>query len=152
MLDVNEPVAEIPVELSINTDHLKLYPKESLTKILPKKADGSTLKLDVKLTADSISAPITENTVLGTADVIYADEIIGQVELVCHESVKANFFLQAGRVIKNAVHSVVFKIIIGLIAGAVVVYIIICIIINIRPKKKRNVKYIPYDKHSEDKH
>lgn len=152
VLDVNEPVAEIPVELSINTDHLKLYPKESLTKILPKKADGSTLKLDVKLTADSVSAPITENTVLGTADVIYADEVIGQVELVCHESVKANFFLQAGRVIKNAVHSVVFKIIIGLIAGAVVVYIIICIIINIRPKKKRNVKYIPYDKHSEDKH
>ncbi len=151
ILDINAPVGEIPVELSMNTDFLKLYPKESLKKILPKKADESTVSLKVRLNSESVDAPIKSGQILGSADVIYAGEVIGNVDLVSHENVKANIFLQTGRIVKNAVNSTVFKIIIGVIIAFVAIYISIFIYLNVKSRKRRRVKYMPYNKHDKDR-
>ncbi len=151
LLDISQPVTEIPVELSMETDYLKLYPDNNITQILPQNADSSTITIKPRLKSTSVDAPIKTGDVLGTADVIYASEIIGTVKLVAKEDIKANVFLQAGRVIKNIFSSKVFKIILGIIAGAILLYILACIYLTYKSRKKRRrVKYVPYNKHSKD--
>lgn len=146
ILDTTKPVAEIPVELSIDTDFIQLYPENSLTSILPIKADESTINVNATLLYEKVDAPVTPGTVLGTADVLYAGEVIGTVNLVSHDTVKANLFLQIGRVAKNIFSSTAFKIVGVLIIVGVLVFIGICIHLNFGNKKRRKVKYIPYDK------
>ncbi len=150
VLDINNPVGEIPVELSTATDHLQLYPENSLTKILPKDADQSTINLKINLNQSSVEAPVKVGTVFGTADIIYAGEVIGTVNLVNREAAEANFFLRVGKVIKTAVTSTVFKVIIGIIAAVIIIYIIICIMLNVKSHKRRKVKYKPYNKHDKE--
>ncbi|MBQ0083583.1 MAG: D-alanyl-D-alanine carboxypeptidase, partial [Clostridiales bacterium] len=146
VLDTTKPAAELPVELSLDTDHIELFPKTTLNRILPKNADASTISLKVNLNCSVATAPVAADTVFGTADVIYAGETIGQVELVSKENISSNIFLKAGRFIKDAVKSTAFKIIVFLIIAAVIIFIIIVIFMNRDRKKRRKVKYVPYDK------
>ncbi|MBQ7106979.1 MAG: D-alanyl-D-alanine carboxypeptidase [Clostridia bacterium] len=151
LLDISKPVTEIPLELSMETDYLKLYPSNNITQILPKTADSSTITIKPHLKHESVDAPIKKGDVLGTADVIYAGEIIGTVKLVSNEDIKANVFLQSGRVIKNIFTSSIFKIILIVIVGAIVIYVLICVYLTYKSRKKRRkVKYIPYNKHGKD--
>ncbi len=147
VLDITKPVTEIPLELSMDTDYLQLYPEISLKKILPKAADESTITIVPKLNKEAAKAPVTVGTVYGTADIIYGGEVIGTVNLVSRENIKANIILQIGAIFKGVISSTVFKIILILIAAAVVVYIVIVIKLNTDSKKRhRKVRYIPYDK------
>jgi len=151
LLDMKQPVTEIPVELSMETDFLKLYPQQNITQILPKSADSSTITVKPHLKSESVDAPIKKGDVFGTADVIYAGEVIGTVNLISAENIKSNVFLQAGRVVKNIFKSKVFKIIIGIVIGAILLYILACVYLNLKGRKKRRkVKYVPYNKHSKD--
>lgn len=151
ILDTTKPVAEIPVELSWATDYLQLYPEKSISSILPKEADESTIYIEPHLIGQSVDAPIKAGDVLGTADVIYASEVIGTVNLVAKETVKANLFLRIGRGFKRFFSSAAFKIVLALIIAAVAIYIAIVIKLNSRSKKRRKVKYVPYEKHSKNK-
>lgn len=146
ILDTDKPAAELPVELSLSADHIELFPKTDLTRILPKDADDSTVTLKTHLKCASAEAPIAADTVFGTADIIYAGEVIGTVELVSRENIKANIFLKTGKLIKDVVTSEVFKIFILLVAVGILIFILIVIKIN-KNKKRRKVKYMPYDKH-----
>ena len=147
VLDVTKPVAEIPVELSLDTDYIPLYPEKSIKSILPKLADESTISVNATLLYDRVIAPVTANTVLGTAEIVYAGEVIGTVNLISREDVKPNFFLQIGRLVKNIFTSTAFKIIGALCFLGVLVFIGICVYLNTNNKKRRKVKYIPYNKH-----
>ena len=151
ILDTTKPVAEIPVELSWATDYLQLYPEKSISSILPKEADESTIYIEPHLIGQTVDAPIKAGDILGTADVIYASEIIGTVNLIAKETVKANIFLRIGRGIKKFFSSTAFKIILGLIIAVVAIYIVIVIKLNSNSKKRRKVKYVPYEKHGKNK-
>lgn len=147
VLDITKPVAEIPVDLSLETDYIQIYPEKSITSILPTKADESTITVDTKLVAERLKAPVKAGTILGTADILYAGEVIGKVNLVCKDDIKPNLFLQIGAVAKGVFSSTAFKIILGVILLGILIFIIACIRLNTNTKKRRKVKYIPYDKH-----
>ncbi len=146
VLDITKPVAEIPVDLSLNTDYIPLFPEKSVTSILPIKADESTITIDTTLVSERVKAPVAAGTVLGTADILYAGEVIGTVNLISREDVKPNLFLQIGAVVKGIVSSTAFKILLVILGVGVLVFIGICIRLNTSNKKRRKVKYIPYDK------
>ncbi len=148
VLDITKPVTEIPLELSMDTDYLQLYPEQNLKKILPKTADESTVSVKPKLNSASVKAPITPDTVYGTADIIYGDEVIGTVNLVSRDTIKANVILQIGEIFKNVIGSTIFKVLLIIVVGAILVYVAIIIKLNTDSKKRhRKVRYIPYDKH-----
>lgn len=151
ILDTTKPVAEIPVELSMSTDHLQLYPESSIKSILPTLADESTIYIEPHLISETVDAPIKAGDVLGTADVIYASQVIGTVNLIAKENIRANIFLRIGRGIKKFFSSTAFKIILSLIIAAVVIYILIVIKLNASTKKRRKVKFVPYDKHGKNR-
>ena len=145
LIDTTLPVAEMPVELSMSSDFIQLYPEKSITSILPVQADSSTINIVPDLISETVDAPVEAGTVLGTADIIYAGEVIGTVNLVSRETVKANVILQTGRVLKNIFTSTAFKIILVIIIAGVVIFIGACIKLNMKSTKRRKVKYMPYD-------
>lgn len=150
--DSINPVCEIEVELSFDTDHLPLYIEEGFVTVLPADADTSTIKIEPHPTASSVDAPIKKGDRLGTADIIYAERVIGTVNLVARDNVKQSGLLKVLRSVKRFFSSSGMKIVYCLIAAAVIVFIAAVIKMNSGRGKKRSrkVKYIPYDEKREN--
>ncbi len=142
----SEPVCEMPVELSLDTDFVPLYFKQPFVTVLPNEADDSTIVIKTHLNSESTEAPIKKGQVLGTAEVIYAERVIGTVELVAGADVKSSGILVVIKHIKNFFSSVYMKIFYLLIVIIIVIFIILCIKLNKERLKKRRVRYIPYNK------
>lgn len=143
--DTSNPVAEIKVDLSLDTDFVSLYVEEGFISVLPKNADDSTISIVTKPTKESVDAPIKKGQVLGTADIIYAEKVIGTVNLVSNENVEKSAMLAAIRAVKNFFTSSYMKVLYVLIALAVLIFIIAVIKMNSHKSKKRKIKYIPYN-------
>ncbi len=141
-----DPVCEIPVDLSLDTDFAPLYFKKPFVTVLPNEADDSTILVKFHLKADRVDAPIKQGDVLGTADVIYAEQIIGTVDLVAGESIEASRLLIAVRAVKTFFTSFYMKLFLVFIVIAIIVFIVLCIRLNLARIKKRRVKYVPYGK------
>ena len=75
VLNTEEIVGEAPVDLAWDTDYVSAVPEDSLSTIVPKVADNSTVSLDITWYQDTYSAPITKGEVLGECDVVYAGEV-----------------------------------------------------------------------------
>ena len=150
--DSINPVCEIEVELSFDTDHLPLYLEEGFVTVLPTDADTSTIKIEPHPTASSVDAPIKKGDRLGTADIIYAERVIGTVNLVARDNVKQSGLLKVLRSVKRFFSSSGMKIVYCLIAAAIIVFIAAVIKMNSGRGKKRSrkVKYIPYDEKREN--
>ncbi len=146
ILDTTKPVTEMRVNLSLETDHIPLYAENNLTQIFPKTADSSTVTIKPTLKYEEIDAPVKAGTVLGTAEVIYSEQVIGTVNLVAGETVEASAILQIAKVIKNIFTSTAFKIVVAVIVLGILVYIGMIIKLNYGKKSHRKVKYIPMDK------
>ncbi len=147
-----EPVCEIPLELSFETDFAPLYFKEPFVTVLPKDADDSTIVIKPTLNSESVDAPLKKGQVLGTADVIYAEEVIGTVDLVVGEDIKASAILVFVDRLKSVFSSIYMKIVYAAIAIGIIIFILLCIKLNINNIKKRKVKYIPYKENTKGKH
>lgn len=145
------PVCEVKVDLSLDTDYVPLYIEEGFLAILPNAADQSTVIIDINLNCESVDAPIKRGDILGTADIIYAEEILGTVNLVAGNDVEASTLLIVYDAIKTALTSVFVKFILVLALIAAVVFAVLCIRLNLNRIKKRKVKYIPYEDEEQEK-
>ncbi len=151
--DSEEPVCEVPVELSLETDFLPLYFEKPFVSVLPNEADDSTIVVKTHLPEGSIDAPIKKGDVIGTADIIYAEQVIGTVNLVAGNDVKSGGLLTAFRYVKNFFSSIYMKVLLVIIILLILLFIIWCIRLNYARLKKRRVKYIPYgNKKGDGKH
>lgn len=144
--DGENPLAQVTVDLSLDTDHTLLYAEESFLSVLPKDADDSTISIVPHLPEEAIDAPIKKGQVIGTADVIYAEKVIGTINLVANEDIDKSLLLTVFRGIKNfftSSYMMIFYILIGIFVLGFILYVIK---LNTKSKKKRKIKYIPYDK------
>lgn len=139
----NEPVCEIPVEQSLQTDFLPLYFDKPFISVLPNEADDSTIIINTFFENETAIAPIKKGDVLGYAEIMYAEKVIGRVNLLAGEDVKASAILQFWQLIKDIFTSKYMKVVYLIIAAVIVGFILIMIKLN-WPRKKRKVKYIPY--------
>lgn len=140
----DEPVCEMPVTLSLDTDFVPLYFKEPFISILPNEADDSTIVIKPKLIADSVTAPVKKGAVLGTAEVYYAEKVIGTVELIAGNNVKESQLLIILEAVKKFFSSIYMKIILAAIGVGILIFIIMFIKLNFSKIRKRKVKYKPY--------
>lgn len=150
VLDTAVPVAEMKVKLSMDYDYVSLYPEKQLTAILPKDADSSTVIIRPNLSEKAVKAPIKKGDVLGTAEVVYAETVIGTVNLVAGNDISSNAFLVFFDVIKTIFTSLAFKIIFGIIIIVALSFAAYIYVVNFSGRKKgRKVRYIPYDEDKE---
>ncbi len=150
VLDTAVPVAEMKVRLSMDYDYVSLYPEKQLTSILPKDADSSTVIIRPNLSSEAAKAPIKKGQVLGTAEVVYAETVIGTVNLVAGNDISSNAFLVFFDVLRIIFTSLAFKIIFAIIIFAAILFAAYIYVVNFRGRKKgRKVRYIPYDEEKE---
>lgn len=148
-----DPVCEVPVELSLETDFVPLYFEKPFVSVLPNEADDSTIVVKTHLPEKGIDAPVKKGDVIGTADIIYAEQVIGTVNLVAGNDVESSGLLTAFRYIKNFFSSIYMKALLMIIVLLILLFIIWCIRLNYARLKKRRVKYIPYgSKKGDGKH
>lgn len=146
----NEPVCEIPVEQSLQTDFLPLYFDKPFISVLPNEADDSTIVIKTFFENETATAPIKKGDVLGYAEIMYAEKVIGRVNLLAGEDVKASALLQFWELVKDIFTSKYMKAVYLIIAAVIVGFIIVMIKLN-WPRKKRKVKYIPYKENKDEK-
>ena len=144
--DSKEPVCETTVNLSLDTDHVPLYFSKPFVTILPNEADDSTIVVKTKLKSESVDAPVHKGDVLGTAEVIYAEKVIGTVDLIANSEIPASHILVILRGVQNFFSSIYMKILLFAALAAILIFIALCIMLNYGRIKKRKVKYKPYHK------
>lgn len=145
-----EPVCEIPVEYSLDTDFVPLYFKKPFIAILPNNADESTLVVETEFISETVKAPVKKGDVLGKAQISYAEKVIGTVDLIAGNDVKANTILIIATKVKDFFTSIYMKLFYGVLVIIVIAFIIMCIRLNMAKLKKRRVKYKPYNKDKEE--
>ncbi len=148
------PVEEMKVELSNEADFVQLTLENGLEALLPKDADSSTISIKSHPIAESIDAPVTKGQVLGTADIYYAEEKIGTVNLVAANDVelsKALKFMRDAKELTSKFFSSPIMIAVYILIGLVVVIFIgLTVYLNTNKKKRRRVKYKPISKEELD--
>ncbi len=149
--DTSNPVAEIGVDLSLDTDYVSLYVEEGFTSVLPKDADDSTISIVTNPISERVDAPIKKGQVLGTADIIYAEQKIGTVNLIANENIERSLLLTGLRAVKNFFTSSYMKVVYVLIVVIIIIFIVSVIKMNSKKTKKRKIKYLPYDENKKDK-
>ncbi len=144
VIDPTTPVGEASVALSWDVDHVPLLLENGLSAILPKEADASTVKVVPHLDKQVFDAPIEKGDKLGTADLYYAEEKLGTVNLVAAESVKSNFFLVLWRYVTDFFTSPAFVLTIGGLILAILIFLFAVVWMNGKRRRSRKVVYRPY--------
>lgn len=137
VVNQNDIVGEVGVELAWEIDHVGVRPDRDFSSLLPKAADTSTIALEISYTAQTVDAPVTEGQILGKADILYAGEKLGEVNLVAATSIEKNQWLALWRGVKNFTQSAVFKIILGIIIAAILAFILACVLLNRKRRRRR---------------
>ena len=149
--NVDNPVCEIGVELSFKTDFVSLYVEKSFVSVLPTDADDSTITIKPNYENRSVKAPVKKGQLLGTADIIYANNVIGTVNLVSHEDIDRSFLLAALYGIKMFFSSKYMRVVYAVIAVLILLFVWRVWRLNRKNKKsRRKIKYIPYDSDSKN--
>ncbi|HCC35610.1 MAG TPA: hypothetical protein DEQ02_08260 [Ruminococcaceae bacterium] len=140
IVQTSEPLQEIKVNLSSDADHVQLYPERSFSSLVPKEADTSSVITNIRLFSDEIDAPVVKGAVLGTADIVYAGEVLGQVNLVAGQDVERSIVLYIIRQLGEMTHTLWFKLAAGLIGGSLLLLIILTVIQNRRQRMRYSRK------------
>lgn len=144
--NTENPVTEINVELSFNRSTLPLYVENGFVSILPNNADESTIKIIPNIKEKSVDAPIKKGQKIGTAQIVYAEKVIGTVNLVAGDNVKKSNILLVWRFIKRVLTSTYVKVLLCIAIIVIILFVLAVIRMNKGRTRKRKVKYIPYSK------
>ena len=123
-LDIDEPLTEVKVKYSTDTDTLMLYPADDMKTILPKGTDGSVTQKTFTLPED-VAAPIKQGDVVGTVSLTLSGEVIGTVDLLAGKDVERNSVLFVIEKIGEFFGSLYFRVVLILSAIAVAGYVIL---------------------------
>ena len=115
ILNETDTVMEVPVALSKETNYVVVHPQSNVTAVLPNDLDPSELQREIKLTADTAQAPITEGDVLGQITLSYDGVTYGSAPLLAMSSVSASRFLQMEYAVTSFFSRTIVKVVIVLL-------------------------------------
>ncbi len=136
-----QPVSRIPVDLAWRTDSVALVAGDSLEGMLRNDLDINTLRYEIALNAESLTAPVEKGQVCGTATVYDGNEIVGTVELCAADAVAKSQLLALLHGIQSVLLSPAMLIVYALLAILLVSYIAMSVIHN-RSRRKHKRKRV----------
>lgn len=142
--DPTQIITVVGLKLSWTADHLRLVPQTTQKMLVPSSVDSDTVSVVPvsESLPQSVDAPVKKGDVVAKAKIMYADETIGEINLVAAESVNRSVILFVLSKIKSAVTSLPFKIGVAAAVAAAVGYVILNIAYN---KKKRKIRMVTND-------
>ena len=89
ILEKTEPIKDVTVTLS-KTDCVTVHPARDIETLMPKGLEAEHLERTVKLTAETVEAPVEAGQKLGTLVLSYDGKIYGEVDLLAMNAVEAS--------------------------------------------------------------
>ena len=142
VIDKNEYLGDIDVGLSWEDSNIQLFAKDSLTALLPNEADKSSIEVDLKfIDGKKVDAPIEKGQVIAVANVFYANEKIGEIELCSSKEVKRSTLQYLWMLFTGSFDTIWFKLIFVVLGATLLIYWIISIIqINNINRRRRQMR------------
>lgn len=144
------PVSQLKVTLSDEADSVQLNLEGGLRALLPKDANTTTIKIVPNLTCTEVAAPVKKGDVYGTADIYYAEEKIGTLNLVAANDVtKSNiqsFVNSAKNTLKKTGEAIPWKILLIILGIIIFGFAAATVYLNLTKKRHRKIKYKPISK------
>lgn len=141
IVDTASPATEIGLDLAWQKDTIKLMPEKSVTALLPKDVELSSIMIvpndDVP---KSTVAPVKKGQKFGTATLMYANQELGTVDLVASEDVDRSDLLFYLEWAQNIVTSKWFIFGVAVFFLLFIIYLIVATIYNRRNRRRRKVK------------
>lgn len=132
--DPEKVAGEVRVNYAKSTDFFSIVPKETVYSLVPIGTNkGSVLVEPIpESMPESVDAPVRKGDVICKGRVLYAGEVLREIDLVAATDVKRNIFALIGTKAKNLVTNPIFIVISILIVAAII------ILLFIRKKKRRS--------------
>lgn len=132
--DTNQIVAQLPVKYAKDTDFITLSPEETVYSLVPEGTDSNSLLVEIiEGTAPSaLTAPIKKGDVVCRGRVMYAGNIIKEINLVSNTDAKMSIFSFIGSTAKTIFSSWIFRIV------ALVILLVLGVLIYKRYKNDGN--------------
>lgn len=139
--DAAKIVAEVPVKLGKGADHVTLCPSDSEFSLMPAGIDsGSLLVRAVEGTVpEYVFAPVKKGEVICKGEVLYADEVIAQIDLVASTAVKRSFISYSASKIAELFAKPAVKLL------AVIVVAVFIVLVVLRRRGIIKTKHKKYD-------
>lgn len=137
---VGEEIEEVKVKYSMEGDFVRLATATKETALLHSDIDVKDLEFVTNI-PEIIEAPITEGQVIGKADIMFAGEKLGEVNLIATDSLERSKLLADIGWFMNEMHTFRMKFVICLIGFSVLAIILLII----RNKNIKNKKYYGFD-------
>ena len=125
ILSADEPICEVPVALSSETNYVVVHPAEDLTRMLPNDLDVEDIERTVTLHSESVEAPVAAGDELGTLTLSYRDTVYGEVPLIALSDVSASWLLVARRDVIAFFSRTLVKLILFAIVALIVVIVLL---------------------------
>ncbi len=125
---------EVAVRFGENNNHVTVTAQKKVIMLLPEKLDISTILVETKLPG-SIDAPVVKGDVVGTADLMLANEVIATVSLIAESDVARNGFAYSLYLVTSF-----FKnpwVITALVVLVILVGVLVYFVVNERKKRKK---------------
>lgn len=139
LLDENtsDIIREVPVTLS-ETDYVLALPVGSIQATMPTDYDPANAQFIIEL-PESLEAPVTAGTKLGTVSIVYEGVNYGTLDMVASDDVERSDYLYYKAMI--AYYWSLWWVKAAVIAVAVLLVILILFLVFIRPRKRRKRRY-----------
>lgn len=115
IVSVDEPIVEVPVELSSEMNYVVVHPAESVERMLPKELTDEELTRSVTLYTESAEAPIAAGDALGEMTVSYNGTVYATVKLLALNDVSASWLLTAKRDVAEFFSRTIVKVVLALV-------------------------------------
>ena len=125
ILSADEPICEVPVALSSETNYVVVHPAEDLTRMLPNNLEVEDIERTVTLHSESVDAPVAAGDELGTLTLSYRDTVYGEVPLIALSDVSASWLLVARRDVIAFFSRTLVKLILFTIIALIVVIVLL---------------------------
>ena len=139
IVEAGSQIAEVPLELAWQKDHLQLMIGETYRALLPIDIDVASISYEYDL-PESVEAPIEKGESIGKLKLVHSGEVIGSVPLVSAEDVEQSELLSGLKNFSDMTRSFWFKFIVIILFILVALYIALMIIRNYNKRKYGNFK------------
>ncbi len=142
--NTNDVVKVVDVKYNSKIDHLRLLPAEEISALVPIGTESGSLAVRAieSETKTPAKAPIKKGDVLGKAEILYGDTVVGTVDLVAADDVRFNIFVWIFEILKMLFSTLIFKILLGVFAVLVIIYILLILRKNRIKAKRKKIRMI----------
>lgn len=139
--DRNQVVTSVKVNYGRTDEPLNLIPKEEVRALVPAALDPSGVLIEADENfPKTIDAPVKKGDVVGKANILYANEVIGTVDLVAEEDAGRSMIKYGASLVKKAFTSTVGTILMILALAACVLAVVFALVY--KQYKKRETVHV----------